>query len=556
MEDIKEGVWFRYMFLVRKSLYWYYGCITSINDSGKGKDGDWFVDVKATFPMEEDEPSVIFWGLKKGKKQILGWEILPEDQANGRCREKCQPEFDNDARSDDDITKKVDVYLASFKNKYDTAIDDLRTENKSLVKKQKISDKKISDLEDSVTYLTRNWQRITEVAHTSTIRTICERYMPVSNLDEADQSMVFPTFSKVSLKGPSSWKKGAQCANIGLWKNGKPSCDAAQLYVPCPTPKVDEVHYKPLTKEHDDNCERYWLTPASIGGYGYHVVITRMFRQITAHEAKTICAKYNMCGTCVGKRFPDACISAKMCAICIDKKVTQTHAVQDRSVSLCQACNDKCGRIDDLKFLFNIMRQLFPLSSIRIHTPCYNGYKPDTVVDFTCPLTETACSVILEVDTVQHRSYNNDDEIARKKTMAKYLLEQNPHVRILFIRFSPAGRYTSSTEDHELTSAERLLFVRAWVTWYIATAENAIVPPFMLLYMWYNNDCNKVLQAKEAFGEEFVGQTNTYPCGGVWKYYGISPTEEITFSKMKAKGVDVNAVFPRLSNASLPICFV
>ena len=76
------------------------------------------------------------------------------------------------------------------------------------------------------------------------------------------------------------------------------------------------------------------------------------------------------------------------------------------------------------------------------------------------------------------------------------------------------------------------------------------MPPFLVLYLWYDHNCGKVKETVDRFGSEFVGESHGYPYGGVWTYYTVWPNELISiqtkwgnYESTGCRGEDIVDVF-------------
>jgi hypothetical protein len=597
-QKIKPGVWIKYGFRTKTSPWWYYGVVTAINELGTGDDGDWFIDASVDF-CEEPEPSVTFWANKEDFHGVIGWSLMEEKTANGRKRERFQVKYEgvfdknkNNKRDLPDESTETCPQKTQKKPKQDSddalvsffkaSLEDLKARIDNVIHNQKTHSQHIDTLRTRVNNISTQHDTMVAETHQMTFRSLCEKYMwdPMINLStiqEPFQKCVYPPMLS-GVRGISPWGVKAQCLNMYRWNGEKPVCKAAKLYMEEKTKICDEnsgktiekITYKPI----EDYAalwqdKSYWMMPGGARPLAYHVSITRMFRNSDFTQGMEQCHKYGFCQECIGSSKDEYIhmSSLKFCMLCAKKTtITKTEGSQDRNVSICGECNRACGSKDDLTFCLRVLHHIFPLNEVVIKNTSLDSNTPDTTIDFITVGSRQPHTILIEMDTEQHKSVAAHKEVDKKEDMAKTVWRDCPNAKILVLRFSPGGDYVNrlgEKQSQNLTTAQRLQIMRMWIIWYIATAETLHVPPFLVLYLWYDWERRKLTLVKERLGTDVIGQSYGWPLNGAWKYYGICPDEDKIvrswpFDATGCRGEDVGEVFPsyrRFGSVKIPNSF-
>jgi hypothetical protein len=578
LSNLKVGSWIKYGFQLgqskKPSYYWYFGQITKISEKGIGDDGDPYILADIDFP-EEPEYNVTIWSNKEHIVNVLGWEMMTEDIALGHVREKFTPEINDPEKNKNinttsnqninvDLESKINLYFAEYRAKH----DDLKEKVDGITKTQKDYEKKIDNLKSQVSRITNQYQRFITNTQEHNLKHLCEQYMPCSVLKEDQitenhRRFVYPPMLEGNKNVPE-WKIKLQCCHMFSWNGDGPECKAARLYKKgLKTNKKGEqvASFKLVNMasvEDDDEHTYYWLMNPNARPLSYNILISRLWRKEHYDKAIQNCHDYAVCHDCVlhsGKQ--DEYVSTTQsgfCHICVRHiTITTSFGSQDRNVEICAECNAACGKNDDLRFMLRIVKHLFPLNNVVINKNSLDRNTPDTTIEFNSSLTEQSYTILIEMDTAQHRGVSAKQEVDKKEEMTKTILVKNKHARVFIIRFCPGGDFRNrsgvSQGTNVLTTAQRLQILRSWIIWYIATAEYGVCPPFLVLYLWYNYNGTKVGNAKDRLGNDFIGQSFGYPKHGVWKYYASSPDEQKIikgwdFNTTGCRGENVEDVFP------------
>lgn len=566
-EKIAVGCWIKYGYAVGKRFYWYFGQVKVVKESGIGSDGDPYILAEVEF-TEETEKDVMIWLSHENVVRASGWELMTED-VSGRLREVFVPV---EAAGERDITPgnvleaKINAYFAEYRAKY----EDLNEKVDQLTKTQKDYSLKIDQLKGQVKRITNQYQRFVKNTQEHNMRSLCEQYMPSSvfteeRITEGQRRFIYPPMLS-GKKNVAEWSIKAQCCYMFHWNDDVPECKAARFYeqgLRTNARGEEKVGFTQADKDNvvEDNTY-YWLMNPNSRPLSYHVVITRMWRTEAWDKAIDKCHDYAICKECVqhsGK--PDQYISVTsngFCHVCVrHKTITSSYGSQDRNVNICADCNDACGKKDDLRFMLNVIQHLFPLNSVVVKNTSLDRNTPDTTIEFSTSINDQCHTILIEMDTSQHRGVSASREVDKKEEMTKTILLKNKHARVFIVRFCPGGDFVNRSGEGQgtnvLTTAQRLMVLRSWIIWYMATAEYGAVPPFLVLYLWYSFNSTKVKEAKERLGDEYIGQSYGYPKKGVWKYYASSPDEQKIingwkFDETGCRGESVEDVFSSYDN--------
>jgi hypothetical protein len=577
---LKVGIWVKYAFKEGRSMWWYFGRISEIKENGKGADGDWFLAAKVDF-TEDSENEVIFWTEHTEKNVVCGWFILDELWAKGKKREKVKMKtirlredetkpvvkyarYD-DETCNDELNKKIDFMISDMNAK----MNDVKAHLENIKDVQKTQSTQIDKIRTRINKMSSQHKVIHRDICEGTLTNLCKRFhwqpvLDASGMSEDVRNMIYPPMLE-GKSGIIEWGIKSQCLNMFKWQNDKPICKGARLYKKKYNSDGKTSYQKYNGTESEDyeengesgesgySGEKYWLMVSNARPLAYHVSITRLYRNRGYDVAQKQCHSYGFCQDCISQHADEYIhMTSSFCTLCSKKTtITKTSGSQDRGIDICGRCNAACGSRDDLTFCLRILSFLFPMSEVVIKNTSLDRNTPDTTLEFCCPHTKQRFTVLIEMDTDQHKGVAAQQEIDKKEEMAKCIWRDNPECKVFIIRFCPGGEYKNRAGDKQkntLTTAQRLITLRSWIVWYMATAEKGNLPSFLVLYAWYSFDCWKVKQAKERFEEAYVGQTYGFPMGGTWEWYGICPDEEKTirswgFDKTGCRGEYINEVF-------------
>lgn len=308
-------------------------------------------------------------------------------------------------------------------------------------------------------------------------------------------------------------KKGTRyCSNLFVYDGNRPVCALPKL----------------------DDSTGFILSETVLGG---HILLTRFSRdQDEKAAARGEFHQHTICKSCVGDRSGFVFEKASQCRVCLStKNITRANG-KDSQIELCGTCFDLCGSKDFLDFALRPLKELFPSNDLVITKTRITGTSltPDTTITFTDASGLTTFYVLIEQDTDQHAGVREADDTAKNTDMAKAIYAKDPNARVFIVRFNTSGVYTGILGGKESNSycADRLVVLRQWVTFYVASCLSGNVPPFAMLYLWYNFSdgespgSKKVTESIKTFGRECVGQAYGSPKGGgPWKWYALYPLE-------------------------------
>jgi len=424
----------------------------------------------------------------------------------------------------------------AFQNAVQREVKVLKDDNKGL----KVNEIKMKQEISRWAYLFDQSKRDISKAN---LMSYCARFKPVMKLPQG-VSQVYPAMLASMQQGHRMFKVPGwnqyQCTNMFVWENERPRCRSAKWYDTVAT----ETGSSSIFPTGNPTDKSFWLMPGSGSAhpFGYHTSLSIFTRDKPATDAVTDCMTYGFCRGCMQEKdefiswTKDSSRKQSQCAVCCrHTTITTTDGSQDVKVDVCTDCFTAVGSKDNLGYAFRMVKHLFPLKNVRTHTDSITidgkTWKPDTTIEFTTDLTQYF--IFIEMDTSQHDKKSKQDEVDKKEDIARYTYRDNPDAKVLFIRFCPGGSYRNDkgeVQDNVPTTAQRVIMLRQWVIWYIATTES-VVPKFLVLYLWYNYECGKISLAKERFGTAYVGQSFGYPAEGVWQWYGISPHEQVKVQK-------------------------
>lgn len=565
---VKVDCWIKYGYAVGNRFYWYFGQVKVIKETGIGRDGDPYILAEVEF-TEETEDDVMIWSSHEHVIGASGWELMTE-AISGRRRAVFVPEVaqETGVTPGNEMEAKINAYFAEYRAKF----EDLNEKVDHLTKTQEDYSLKIDHLKGQVTRITNQYQRFVKNTQEHTIRSLCEQYMPSSvlteqQISEAEKRFIYPPMLS-GVKRVAEWNIGTQCCHMFHWNQDTPQCKGARFYMKelKHNTKGEEKPGFTLADKEDiqEGNTYYWLMNPNSRPLSYHVAITRMWRTEPWDKAIDKCHDYAICKDCVEQSGnPDQyiCVTSKdFCHVCVLRKsITSSYGSQDRKVNICASCNDACGTKDDLRYILAVIKYLFPLNGVVVNNTSLDRNTPDTTIEFNTSINDQFHTILIEMDTSQHRGVSASREVDKKEEMTKTILLKNKHARVFIIRFCPGGDFVNRSGEAQgvnvLTTAQRLMILRSWIIWYMATAEYGAVPPFLVLYLWYSFNCTKVKEAKERLGDEYIGQSYGYPKKGVWKYYASSPDEQKVINSWKfdetgCRGENVEDVFSAYDNFS------
>jgi hypothetical protein len=556
-ERLKLGVWVQYGFSDTKSPTkhsWFFGEIVKVCGSGFEK-GELFLNARVKF-TDGEETQQTFFESKEGKEIETGWKIITEGEARrdrslpfavDRVRKRNEAAVAGPSKRSKSVEEnevKIQKYFAEYKEKYAS----LEKRVVVLEKKDMEKESEIKVLKNRVRWLENETEKGNIAEKDVLLRDSLERYVLKHELNfvvlsDEDKKKVYPRMLEVGTKGrlksgPEVWNVGRACGNMYKWEDGAPVCLGAELYK-----EMDGA----LVSAEDGVW--YLHTGAHYNSVGYHVSLSRFQRDKNAKLAHELCQHHGICKDCMKGIRREFVSKHSYCYVCSQAaRLTKATSAPERQVPICRDCHQKCGERDYLSFLLRIVGVLFPRQDFVVKTEQVAGYYPDTVVQFNGYKNGKPFTVLIEMDTDQHSSEDDDAEVGRIVEIVRKKM-RTPEQRVFVIRFDPSGKYKRIVErDNEgiATSARRLVMLRQWIIWYIATAEmDDCVPPFLMLYLWYDEGCRKVAKAKERFGEDVVCEAWSYPDRGVWEYYGVSPLESMEVEKWDIPGSVIGAVFPK-----------
>jgi hypothetical protein len=400
-------------------------------------------------------------------------------------------------------------------------------------------------------------------------------------MTEKEKGRVYPCLEKgkVTIRH-AGWGTSNLCCRMYSWENGKPTCDAATLYKLVnkdvkvkneiegneePKKKESLVVFDGNFNEIPDGDTVWWLFCRNEKIVSYNVVLTRETRYMEIEEAINHVSQHMICRACVREthnRYFIAGTTERFCQICctLPENKNGKKGVVDQQVSVCEGCMSRCMG-DNLGFALEVLKGLFPLNKVAIDKKTFSfetkNVTPDNFVTFKVPGIDAKFYIIIEVDGKQHDGETPDTEIKKMKTIKSAIKVIDPLSKVFFIRYSPDGKFKNRLDqevEQGLTRAQRIVVIRQWVIWYMATCieMNGNVPEFILLYAWFNSSSAKISASINEFGVDHVGKTYGYPSGGVWKYYTVYPEEMRKQKKDKAwefmqtgcRAEEVSEVFP------------
>lgn len=526
---------------------------TTIHREGDG--GAWFEDIGWKLSTEEE-----FNIASKRKKDVFVRNFNNEEKVKAKAHKEFE-EGNQASRSDPSPvpekrprTQHTTTLFVSMQQ-----FEALKGQVFALDKEVKALRIVAQQQELKLTALDNQHRQETTTHH---LHNMCKKFkFPISmaqdlfdGMDDTSKRTVVPQF--YSSNNPKSItvlhgeKKNLRvCSNMFLWEKD------GESWIPvCSSRKLDEA----------TGC---YLSASTVG---FHLIITRLERlnsETSAYKGET--HQHTICERCTGNNR-GFIWNKNMCRICLGKGLTKTNGAQDRGkIALCVACDARCGSVDFLDFVLDPLCILFPHNNMHSSKYLMDSINdttliPDTILTFT--VFGHTYYILFEQDTEQHKNVVAENDTNKNILMARTIYAADPKAHILIIRFSPSGEYTGilGQKENNLSSAERLVILRQWVIWYVSTAITTGVPPFLMLYLWYDfyadatSRSKKVGESIAKFGKDFVGQAYGTPTGGVWKWYSLYPNE-VSLCKMDSINqgsiTDISHVFSKMNVCTPPLIF-
>ncbi len=398
-----------------------------------------------------------------------------------------------------------------------------------------------------------------------------------TNLSTDILKHILPSAVLGNKKIPYGWNK-IVCSNYFQIIGEKPVCKSLKKYTLIKNEDGTES-LKKVKEEEEKNVEDYYWVPdtnkSSTPGYG--IVITRSFRKETSANAKSHCQEYKFCTPCMNAMKPfvgqHAFIPAgkhhKFCELCCEwKTITTTEGAKEKRIDICKECNTHLNKANDnITFAMDKLSYLFPEYIIDYSVKSFGGLTPDTCLECAGVGMTSKIYILLEQDTCKHSSMSRESETNKKYKIAKTIYNNHPNAYVFIIRYDPSSEFKGrdgQKKSYTLTTGERLIVVRQWVIWYLATLSLKQIPQFLVLYLWYDYGSTKMLHAASKFGSSYIGHSFGYPVEGVWKFYGYRPQETEAFKNIdylatSCRGESISEVFPGYHSFSelnkMPDCF-
>jgi hypothetical protein len=331
---------------------------------------------------------------------------------------------------------------------------DLRAKVEVVAQNQKKQGNHLDVLRSKINKVANHHESFVKDTRENNLLRLCQKYMPfaklnVEKMDEEEKRHVYPPMLE-GKRNISEWNVPLQCAHMFSWEDGKPCCHGAALYRKevvlnvCdeddgakPVEKVSFVKVKDDGESlGEKETKAYWLMKGGARPLAYHVVITRMFRTENPKLALAHCHAHTVCRECVlrtGQKDEYVYLS-KFCQLCSKHiTITRTNGSQDRLVDVCQECNIACGSRDDLTFAFRILEFLFPLNNVIIKNTSLDRNTPDTTIEFKCSATEQTYTILIEMDTDQHKGVSAKKEVDNGKRISLQNMILSKHIAVLLL---------------------------------------------------------------------------------------------------------------------------
>ena len=322
----------------------------------------------------------------------------------------------------------------------------------------------------------------------------------------------------------------------------------------CASYKINDIDFACVTRKFDTDDQRYVSDAASFVSWAWYADADVI--KMTPKELVVYLKDRSVCKTCANQCFGGSSTlhqiadRGKLCGIC--KATLVKFKVQDGVIPVCT----ECARImaaegSREKIVASALRMLpfrFDTFGITLRTKeSSNGRFADFVMAGTYSnpsVVKGKFYVLIERDQDQHRGYDEDDERAKIIAQVAPLLRMES-TRVIVIRYNPDGAYK---DDHgnaigaDLAEVDRLVMLRNWVIWYIATINTINVKRLLSLYLWYNMDSS---EGRFEAGTDGYGMTDKAPKGAVSDHefsVEANEAEHETYSKTRMY-VDVGVVF-------------
>jgi hypothetical protein len=216
----------------------------------------------------------------------------------------------------------------------------------------------------------------------------------------------------------------------------------------------------------------------------------RMAAVKSIQEGKEGTAFVKMCFMCVAGKSDEYSDGILKCRRCASMALNNGHdyAGDDRYAIMSALMKAYPGL--DMQPNVNI-KDLWPVNL------GYNDtIRPDTMFRINLGGVDRILYVVMEEDTDCHVGYPVLDEATRLNKIINAVVSNNHHV--LVIRYEPKKAFnwihprTGKVDSQEMSFEHRLIIMRAWVNWYVATLMESHsphnVPRATVLYMFYNYD--------------------------------------------------------------------
>jgi len=292
----------------------------------------------------------------------------------------------------------------------------------------------------------------------------------------------------------------------------------------CASYKLIDAEYACVSKEYDSDNREYYSGSAAYVSWSWYLdaeVVTMTPKEIVTHlKDRSVCKSCAI--QCFGGTSSLHQISerGKLCGICKDKLVS--FQKQEGVIPECSECiramNSEGNRERIVVKAMQMIPKRFDTCGITLRIKeSNNGRVPDFIMTGTYSNTKVVKGkfyIVIERDQDQHRGYDRDDELDKMVTQVAPLLKAETS-RVFVIRYTPEGKWKDSDDNDvgaDIKEGPRLVMVRNWVNWYIASLATTNLKRLITLYMFYDrNNTDNLFEV----GSDSFGMTDKAPKGSI-----------------------------------------